>query len=276
LKKVSVARLHLERFTQNKKSQVEVPAMFAQIEEKDNLESPKSEKAFSEKKILRPKNVYPTDYLSLAGADKKATNSFSAFQPKLGYFKNRRRNRSLSDILSYVASGLLVVVIFFLIYLTNFTDFFRRNSPDTQNPPISVTTASLINDDGDSQVQVITYLSEDGYSTDDDSHSTNIDEAIVVYDLSPEHIQKLLERHHRALEAYNEQRYEDALALFRKLSFDFGTDYLSAYWAGLCCEKLGRYEEAKNWFELCLKMYSRYQPGLEKLEHIKILLGSQN
>ena len=250
--------------------------MFAEMEEKVNEKTQGDKKTIGEINEPRSRKVYPTDYLTLARADKKATKSFSAFQPKLGYFKNRRRNRSLSDILSYVASGLLVVVIFFLIYLTNFTDFFRRNSPDTQNPPVSVTTASLINDDGDSQVQVVTYLNEDGYSTDDDSHSTNIDEAIVVYDLSPEHIQKLLERHHRALEAYNEQRYEDALALFRKLSFDYGIDYLSAYWAGLCCEKLNRYEEAQNWLELCLKMYSRYKPGLEKLEHIKILLESQS
>jgi len=248
--------------------------MFAEMEEKVNEKTQGDKKTIGEINEPRSRKVYPTDYLTLARADKKATKSFSAFQPKLGYYKNKKRKWSLSDFFMYAASGLLVVVIIFLIFLTNFTDYVRGNRPIDENPPIIETTASLLNDDNQSQVN--TALNEDGHSTDDGSQSTDIDEAIVVYVLSTEHTEKLLERHYGALEAYNEQRYEDAFALFRKLSLDYGIDYVAAYWAGLSSEKLERYEEAQNWFELCLKMYSRYRPGLEKLEYIKILLESQN
>ena len=248
--------------------------MFAENEENVNEKTPSHKSTLGEINRPRPRKVYPTDYLSLSRTHKKAADSISAFKPKLGYYKNRKRPHSLLNIFMYTASGLLVVVIFFLIYLTNFTDFFRQNPQAGDNSPIIKTTAGIMNNDSESLA--ITYLNEDGYSTDDDSHSTNIDEALIAYDLSPEHTQKLLERHYRALEAYNEQRYEDAFALFRKLSLDYGIDYVAAYWAGLSSEKLERYEEAQQWFELCLKMFSRYQPGLEKLEYIKTLLESRN
>ncbi|GHV30325.1 hypothetical protein FACS1894167_10980 [Synergistales bacterium] len=101
-----------------------------------------------------------------------------------------------------------------------------------------------------------------------DPNNTTDAKLIDIYPLESKERNDIGIQHRGAYNIYTKKKYKDAFEVFTRLADTYPCNYLSAYWAGMCAQKLNSSKEAAKWFDRALSVNPSYQPAADAKERL--------
>jgi curli biogenesis system outer membrane secretion channel CsgG/TolA-binding protein len=101
-----------------------------------------------------------------------------------------------------------------------------------------------------------------------DPNNTTDAKLIDIYPLESKERNDIGIQHRGAYNIYTQKKYKDAFEIFTRLADAYPCNYLSAYWAGMCAQKLNSPKEAAKWFDRALSINPGYQPAADAKDNL--------